>query len=265
MGQGEFAMNYDEAYENGAFIPDGASYPPRWVSEAEAFRATARAELDIPYGDGARQQMDIFYPEGDIQGLMIFVHGGYWKSRDRKDWSAFAAGGVARGWAVAMPSYTLAPEARISAITAEIASAIELAATRVAGPICLAGHSAGGHLVARMLCNDVALKVRDRVMRCVPISPVSDLREMLKTSMNDDLRLDMAEAEAESPMLHHKTSEAATTVWVGGAERPVFLDQAKWLSQAWGCDLVIEPERHHFDVIDGLSDPDSAMMAAILG
>ena len=83
--------------------------------------------------------------------------------------------------------------------------------------------------------------------------------------MNDDLRLDMAEAEAESPMLHRKTSEAATTVWVGGAERPVFLDQAKWLSQAWGCDLVIEPERHHFDVIDGLSDPDSAMMAAILG
>ena len=265
MGQGGNAMDYDDAYENGGHIPDGDSYPPRWVAEAQAFRKAARAELDIPYGSGPRQQMDIFYPEGDIHGLMVFVHGGYWKARDRKDWSAFAAGGIARGYAVAMPSYTLAPEARISQMTAEIAAAIDKAASKVAGPICLAGHSAGGHLVARMLCGDVRFASQDRVTRCVPISPVSDLREMIKTSMNDVLGLDQAEAEAESPMLLSKTSEAATTVWVGGAERPVFIDQARWLAEAWDVDLVVEPERHHFDVIDGLTGPDSAMMRAILG
>jgi len=258
-------MDYDEAYENGGFIPDGDSYPPRWVSEAKAFRAKARAELDIPYGSELRQKMDIFYPEGNIRGLMVFVHGGYWKARDRKDWSAFAAGGVARGWAVAMPSYTLAPEARISQMTAEIAASIDLAATKVAGPICLAGHSAGGHLVARMLCYDAKLKAQGRIKRCVPISPVTDLREMLKTSMSEVLGLDMAEAEAESPMLKPKASDAETTVWVGEAERPVFLDHAKWLTEAWDCALVIEPEKHHFNVIDGLADANSPMMTAILG
>ncbi|WP_420861158.1 alpha/beta hydrolase [Algirhabdus cladophorae] len=258
-------MDYDDAYENGGHIPGGDSYPPRWVAEARAFRATARAELDIPYGSEPRQKMDIFYPEGDIRGLMVFVHGGYWKARDRKDWSGFAAGGVARGWAVAMPSYTLAPEARISQITAEVAVAIDTAARKVAGPICLAGHSAGGHLVARMLCLDVRLTARDRIARCVPISPVSDLREMLKTSMNEDLRLDMAEAEAESPMLHRKASDAATTVWVGAAERPVFVQHAQWLAHAWDCPIEVVPERHHFDIIDGLADPESPLMQAILG
>jgi len=258
-------MDYDDAYENGAHIPDGETYPPRWVSEAKAFRKSARAELDISYGTGTRQKMDIFYPEGDINGLMVFVHGGYWKSRDRKDWSAFATGGITRGYAVAMPSYTLAPDARISQITAEIAAAIDLAATRVAGPICLAGHSAGGHLVARMLCGDVRFAAQSRVIRCVPISPVSDLREMMKTSMNAILGLDQTEAASESPMLQRKSSDAMTTVWVGGAERPVFIDQAKWLADAWDVDLVIEADRHHFDVIDGLMQPNSELMQAVLG
>ena len=47
------------------------------------------------------------------------------------------------------------------------------------------------------------------------------------------------------------------TVWVGGDERPVFLEQARWLSEAWGCGLVIDDGRHHFDVVDGLETPDS--------
>jgi len=55
------------------------------------------------------------------------------------------------------------------------------------------------------------------------------------------------------------------TVWVGGDERPVFLDQAGWLAEAWNAELVIDKGRHHFDVIDGLADPDSAMMLALLG
>ena len=47
----------------------------------------------------------------------MFVHGGYWLRFDRDMWSHLAAGAVARGWACAIPSYTLAPEARISAMT----------------------------------------------------------------------------------------------------------------------------------------------------
>ena len=72
------------------------------------------------------------------------------------------------------------------------------AAGFVAGPMVLTGHSAGGHLVARMGCRDVALApgVRARIRHILPISPVADLRPLLETSMNADLRLDEAEAEA---------------------------------------------------------------------
>ncbi len=100
-----------------------------------------------------------------------------------------------------MPSYTLAPGARIADITRQVARAVEAAAAEVAGPVRLAGHSAGGHLVARLLQPDVPLGVAGRIAACLPISPLSDLRPLIETSMNADLRLDLDEALAESPAL----------------------------------------------------------------
>ena len=82
--------------------------------------------------------------------------------------------------------------------------------------------------------------------------------------MNADLGLDAAEAAAESPVLHPAPG-ADLHVWVGAAERPAFLDQARWLSEAWKAPLTIAPSKHHFDVIDGLADPDSGLTEVLLG
>lgn len=265
-------MKNDIAYANADFIPDGASYPDRWATLARDWReleaAIGRARLNDPYGPGERQKMDIFHPAGRAEGLIVFVHGGYWMRFDRSFWSHLARGATARGWAVAIPSYTLAPEARISDITHEIARAVAHAGGRVAGPIRLAGHSAGGHLVARMLCPDVPLprEVQNRLARVMPISPVADLRPLLETSMNATLGLDEDEAARESPALCPAPPEVPVTVWVGADERPAFVDQAGWLAGAWPqADLMIEDGRHHFDVIDGLTDPNSEMIARLLG
>jgi acetyl esterase/lipase len=262
-------MYTDIDFVNVDFIPDGAAYPERWQAEGQAYRereaAIGRARLNVAYGEGERQKFDLFHPPGLPDGLVVFVHGGYWLRFDRSYWSHFAEGLTKRGWAVAMPSYTLAPDARIREIPLEIARAIEAAARLVAGPICLAGHSAGGHLVARMGCHDVALAedVRDRLGRIVPISPVSDLRPFLDISMNQELRLDPEEARAESPVLH-EAPQVPVTVWVGAEERPVFLDQAIELSEVWNAEHRVDPGRHHFDVIDGLADPDSPLVESIL-
>jgi acetyl esterase/lipase len=199
------------------------------------------------------------------EGLVVFVHGGFWRAFDRLTWTHLAGGAVAAGWACAIPSYTLAPHARIAAITRQVARAIDAAARHVAGPIRLVGHSAGGHLVARMLTGDVPLGVADRLASCVPISPLSDLRPLLATELNADLRLDADEAAAESPALHPRRRAVPTTVWVGADERPAFRDQARWLAEAWDVPLVVEPGRHHFDVIAGLERPGSPLMQAVLG
>lgn len=255
---------WDAAFVNAAHIPGGAEFPARWAAAAAAWRAVAPGRMGVPYGAGERERFDLFLPEGRPEGTVIFVHGGYWRAFGREVWSHLAAGPVSRGWAVAIPSYSLCPEVRIGAITRQVAQAVTVVADQMAGPLVLTGHSAGGHLVARMGCADVALPVLDRVARIVPISPVADLRPLIETTMNDDLKLDMAEAAAESPVLHPAPA-VAVQVWVGNIERPVFIEQAGMLARVWEAGLTVAAGRHHFDVVEGLADPGSALCAALIG
>jgi acetyl esterase/lipase len=262
-------MSIDIDYANLDFIPEGAAYPERWETDARAYRereaAIGRARLNEAYGAGDRQKMDLFYPAGKPKGLVVFVHGGYWMRFDRTVWSHFATGLTELGWVVAMPSYTLAPEARLGEITGEIAHAINHAAAKVQGPVRLIGHSAGGQLVARMGDASVALTddARSRLAHILPVSPVSELRPLMDTAMNDTLRLDAGEAAAESPVLA-APPDVPVTVWVGAEERPVFLDQAIRLAEAWDAPLRMAPGRHHFDIVDGLLDAKSPMVRSLL-
>jgi acetyl esterase/lipase len=260
-------MKNDIAYANADFIPDAASYPPRWSEDARLFRereaSLGRARLNHAYGPGERNRLDLFHPKGQARGVVVFVHGGYWLRFDRSFWSHFAEGLTARDWAVAMPSYTLAPDARIGRIAREIAAATDAAAKLVQGPVRLTGHSAGGHLVARIACADISLSCRDRLQHVVPISPVAELEPLLETSMNADLRIDKDEAATESPT-RHPAPGIPVTVWVGAEERPAFLDQARWLAEAWDAPCRIAPGRHHFDVLDDLRTADGPLTQAIL-
>ncbi|WP_420568691.1 alpha/beta hydrolase [Thalassovita sp.] len=261
--------NLDDAYANAAHIPDADLFPSRWNALAAGFREgmteQGQAQLDLPYGDTPRQRFDLFHPVGTAKGLLVFIHGGYWLRFDKSVWSGFAAGAVQAGWAVAMPSYDLCPTVSIADITRQIAHMIPVVADMVAGPIIIAGHSAGGHLAARM-CVPGALPetVAQRVVRALPISPVADLRPLLQTSMNEDFKLDMAAAEAESPVLMQPWPHIEISVWVGAEERPAFLEQATALAEAWECACIIDPGKHHFDVIDGLKDAESRLMALLL-
>tara|TARA_R110002020_G_scaffold387492_2_gene598152 strand:+ start:362 stop:1150 length:789 start_codon:yes stop_codon:yes gene_type:complete len=261
-------MTLDDAFANADHIDGAADYPPRWKQQAADFRNSlgARAQLGVRYGPTDRQKFDFFQPEGVSRGTVIFVHGGYWKAFDRSDWSHLAAGPLARGWAVAMPGYDLCPDVHIAQISGQIAGAVGEIANRTQGPILLSGHSAGGHLVARM--TDPLLlpsEVRDRITRILTISPVADLAPLMQTSMNEVFQLDAAEAAAESPMNMSPPHGVEVTVWVGEKERPVFLDQGEAFARTWGARYVVDEGKHHFDVIDGLAAPDSDMVRALLG
>lgn len=267
--------DWDDAYANGANIPQGDRWPAAWVEPAKAFRdaleAKGRAQLGLAYGDAPRNRFDLFLPEGAPKGLVVFVHGGFWLRLDRSFWSHLAAGPLAHGHAVAMPAYTLCPDIRISGIVREIGAAVEKAASMVEGPIRLTGHSAGGHLASRMICASSPLsdKTRSRIANVVSISGVHDLRPMMKTKMNEVLQIDGAEAASESPALLSPMEDARIACWVGAGERSEFIRQNALLANAWtglGATTLIveEPDRHHFNVIDGLADPDHPLTQTLL-
>ena len=262
--------DWDDAYANAAHIPGAEAFLTDWPARTAALRDRIAPEM-LRYGPGARQTVDLYRPEGAVQGLSVIVHGGYWMRFSPDDFGFLAAGPLAHGQAVAMVRYTLAPEARIAAITAEVARAIAVAAGVVGGPIRLAGHSAGGHLVTRMVCAGVLPDdLAQRIAQVVSISGVHDLRPLLRTQMNATLHLDPAEAAAESPALLIPLEGARVACVVGGNERPEFIRQTDLLANVWhglGADVgaVHLPGLHHFDVIDGLAEPDGAVTRMLLG
>lgn len=265
--------DFDDAYANGAHIVGGKSWVERWRERAAAFRARHPDKLQrraVVYGKTPRQVFDLFLPETAPRGLVIFVHGGYWLRNDGAMWSHLAAGPLALGQAVAIPTYRLCPEARIAEIVAEVGEAIAAAASLVEGPIVLSGHSAGGQIVSRMICRNSPLpaSLRARIARVVSISGVHDLRPLLRTAMKSQLRLDEEEARRESPALNEPIEGARLVCWVGGAERAEFRRQNALLASVWtglgAATCAYEaPDRHHFDVIEALADPQSELTRVV--
>ena len=185
----------------------------------------------------------------------MLAHGCYWHLFSEVQWSRLAAGPMARGYAVAMPSYMLAPAARLAEMTAEIARACWFVGTRVQGPMVVTGHSAGGHLAARMGNADLAVPVA----RVVPISPLAELGPLMSTAMNRTLKIDAEEAAVESPARHRLRDGVSAHVWVGAEERPAFLMQARVLAEEWSCPWTAAPWHHHFSGNEGLADPASPL------
>jgi acetyl esterase/lipase len=97
--------------------------------------------------------LDLFLPrQPGRPPLIVWVHGGAWRSGSRKDMPLMAM--VDRGFAVASVDYRLSPVARFPAQAHDVKAAIRFLGAKQeqygydAGRIAVAGNSAGGHLAA---------------------------------------------------------------------------------------------------------------------
>ena len=259
----------DEAYANAAYINNSEEIVADWIKKAKHFRSkkikSGKAKINIAYGESDRQKCDIFQPDTKPIGTVIFVHGGYWIDFDKSYWSHFASGVLANGYRFIVPSYDLCPTVKISDITHQIRDLLCYVLENYDGLISLTGHSAGGHLVSRMVSADQWIRSRlrfdflKRLNHVVAISPIADLRPLLKTNMNKKFNLNYDTAKKESPVFHTKMTVPFTVV-VGENERPAFLSQARYLSETWSCSKIIAKGKHHFNVLDGLENERSGLV-----
>ncbi|HZH51855.1 MAG TPA: alpha/beta hydrolase [Microvirga sp.] len=259
-------IDLEAEYNNRARVPDHGEHIAAWHRDAAAYRANARCELDLAYGPGERNRLDIFYPEeGDSGGpVLLFIHGGYWQALDKSSASHLARGPNMRGLTVAVPSYTLAPQAGLATIVREIEAAADFIVRQTGRPLVASGHSAGGHLSACLMARPDAPR-QQRVLAAMPISGLFDLSPLVPTSINRALGLTAEEARRLSPIEWTAPNDGSLVAIVGGAESSEFLRQSRMIVEQWGNAGVATryhevPGAHHFNVIGGLADPDDPLV-----
>lgn len=266
-------------YNNQQLVPEAGELMAELEVASKAFRdtlqAAGRAELDCPYGPGGREKYDLFFPEGGAdkaRALVIYIHGGYWQWRDRKDFSAIGQGLIDDGFAVAMPSYDLCPDTTIPGIIDQMRIFTAHLWNRLKMPLIITGHSAGGHLTATLCATGWAAQGAGdiEILGAAPISGVFDLEPLVETTINGKLGLTNETARQASPLSWPPTIKAPMISVVGGAESDGFRDQSRQFAEHWagnGIDIRYMEigGTNHFTVVGELRSKDTALTQAIAG
>jgi arylformamidase len=278
-------MDNDTAYletlfNNRAAVPDFQDYFDRWARKSEQVRLAHRErfEKDVPYGDDIMETMDVFLPKGESKALLMFIHGGYWRSLDKNEHAFVAAPYVEAGVTVASINYSLCPAVSVEHIVKQVVAAAAYL-YKNAGDfdaprrrMFVAGHSAGGHLAAMALAclwRQAAPGLPQKVFQAgLSISGLYDMRALARVpSINVDLKLTEESAARVSPALMTPPTNAPLSIAVGGREIGGFKDQHRLIAQAWrgviGEDIPC-PEDNHFSILERFGDPDSTLCRATL-
>lgn len=258
----------EREYNNRAAVPDHPKYFERWERDSEYARRTLEARLDVPYGPDPRQRFDVF-PAPNARGLLVFIHGGYWRALDKKLHSWIAPPFVAAGYSVANIGYRLCPQVGIADIIGDVVAAVNALFERgiATDNVVISGHSAGGHLVAAIFASKALRFDTARIAGGVPISGVFDLTPLPHYSANEDLRLDAGSAQRLSMMDVQPTVDAPLVVCAGGDETSEFQRQSREFAAAWRGPVKetrILPGYNHFSILDAFIERGQPLHTATL-
>jgi arylformamidase len=248
----------DRGLNNGGAVAGSGEIVAGWDRRSAEMRATHSDHLDLRYGPRERNRIDFFRAAVNAPTL-LFIHGGYWQMRAKEAFSLFAAGPMAHGINVALIGYTLAPEATLDQIVAEIDAGIDYLAGRLpdlggdANRIGVSGWSAGGHLTAMAMSHP-------RVKGGVAISGIYDLEPIRHSYLNEKLGLDEAMSHRNSPMMQATGAMKPLALTVGSGELPLLRSQTADFAghrAKYGLPVSYEeiPGADHFTIMNEMLAP----------
>jgi arylformamidase len=252
----------DATYDNNAAVKNSAALIAERNESSERLRASLKSFLDIPYGDRERTKIDLYPAAEKTAPCLVFLHGGYWQRNSREVFAMLVEGVAAHGWSVAIPGYSLAPDASLTEIVTEISRSLDWLTQNggqyhISGPVVLSGWSAGAHLVAMALDHP-------RVTAGLAISGVYDLAPIRDTALNNALKLTDQEVKSLSP-LRLPAVQKRLDIAYGTAELPALvfdsikLHELRSAAHAPGKLFPIEGA-DHFSILGELRRPDGALV-----
>ncbi len=249
-----------------------------FLERSNAAAALPGVQLDVAYGEHERQHLDIFPTQQAAQGVMLYLHAGYWQSRDKSFFRWLAPAFNARGLHVVFANYPLCPSVTLAQLLEQLSPALAKAhGWRDAWqqlPFVVAGHSAGAHLATEFALrqgnaetNEETTEAAEKAARIngvFAISGIYDLRPLVHTTLNQRLNLSAADAAELSPLLHPQKAQPPAVWLVGAQETPEFLRQNRsmheaWLAQGNQSHCVEEAGTDHFTILPHWTQPEGEL------
>jgi arylformamidase len=268
----------EREYNARAAIPEHPQIFARWAEQSAATRRLRACLIDLNYGETTGERLDLFPARSDGAPLLVFIHGGYWRSLDKSDFSWIAPPFVNHGVSVALLNYGLAPKTPIEEIVCHMLRAhawLYRNGDRLGfdpNRIYVAGHSAGAHLTVMMMAAlwpvFAADLPADLVKGGLAVSGIYDLEPLVPAAfLKADLHLTVKRARLLSPVHLPPATDRPLYTAVGALESGEFQRQTALIGQAWPRNLarrVPMPGVHHLNVIDELANPASPLFDAAL-
>lgn len=264
-----WSAKLERQYNMREAFPDHVDYFADWRRRSEAARRTLDPVLDIPYGSGDREKLDVFPGNSSSGAVLVFVHGGYWRTMDKSDFSFLAVPFVSRGITVVLPNYPLCPDVGIDDIVSATRRMQRWVSENIgryggdSGEVHLAGWSAGAHLVTMLLTLAAEGAERDPAS-VLAVSGIYDLRPLKHVRANEDLRITDAVALANSPALLAPARKTRLAVVIGALETSAIHRQAAVLETAWRPQIpdmisTATGAAHHYSIVSRLADESSEL------
>lgn len=263
----------DRMYNNRALVPEHAAHFSRWAQSSAQARSSQPCTLDLAYGTSPGEKLDVFPAARATPGgapVVVFVHGGYWRSLDKSEHSFVAPAFTAAGACVVIPNYDLCPAVTIPDITLQMVRALAWTYRNFAGfggnpeRITVIGHSAGGHLAAMLLACLWPVHApdlpADLVKNALSISGLYELDSVMHTPfLKDALQLTPAQVAQASPAWLPPPKQGVLYTVAGADESEEFLRHNALIEKAWGPRVVPVREAllglNHFSIVEALVQP----------
>jgi arylformamidase len=262
----------DAQYNASAAVADASAYFRRYAQDSLAARQALPCALDVAYGPTLDETLDIF-AAGPGAPVFVFIHGGYWRAFNAKDFSFVARGPQALGITTVVVNYSLCPKVAIDEITRQTRAAVAWVLRHIGehggdpARVAVGGHSAGGHLSAMCLQTDWAADYGlpdDPLAAALLLSGIYDIAPLRYSYLQPMIQLDDGVIRRNSPLHTVRACRTPTLVTWGAHESTEFARQARSMHdalQATGnrSELIAHADANHFTGICEFGEPDSPL------
>ena len=270
------AEYYSQQYNARAMIPDHPHIFTRWLKDSAQARRTHAALFDLAYGEASGERLDFFPTNRSDAPLLVYIHGGWWRSLDKSDFSFIAPAYTRAGFNVALTNYTLAPEASIAEIVVQQLRALAWLYRNAEKydfdprRIVVAGHSAGAHLTAMAMAALWPVFApdlpADLVKGGILMSGIYDLEPVRHADfVNVDLKLSAEYIAPLSPAGMPQAHPSPFLTAFGGLESDEFKRQTGLIIDAWKSNHVADialPQANHLTICDAFGTPGTPLHEA---